>query len=418
MRQMQGIADPGVNVRAVPNLPTRRHSQVKSIAFAWLLGCVSAAMAAGAQPGTTGGSPGSGAGAKALQPFIDAHTLAGAVAVTANQEGILDTTLVGWADIAAKKPMQADDLFWIASESKPITATAFMMLVDEGRVSLDDPVSKYIPEFGNLWVGEPAEGGKVLLSRPAHAVTVREILSHTAGMAFSSPMEAPTLDGLSLKTAVASYALTPLQHEPGTKYQYSNAGINTAGRIIEVISGMPYETFLQKRLFDPLGMKETSFWPTKRQLERLAKAYMPGAGGAGLEETNIGQLHYPLDDRTARFPMPAGGLFSTAGDLVHFAQMILNGGVYKGHRLLSENAIKLMTMKQTPAGVPDSYGIGWAVGPTWVGHGGALATNLEIDHSRNLITIWMVQAGGFPGNGGDAQGQYRNAILGHLGLGK
>src|SRR5262249_1112701 len=159
--------------------------------------------------------------------------------------------------------------------------------------------------------------------RPKHPPTVRHLLSHTSGMPFRSAMEQPTLDRLTLRDCVLSYAMTPLGSEPGTEYQYSNAGINTAGRIIEVVSGMPYETFLQKRLFDPLGMKDTTFWPTEEQLKRLAKAYRP-KDKSGLEETTITQLQYPLADRN-RKPMPAGGLFSTASDVGRFCQMILNG---------------------------------------------------------------------------------------------
>src|SRR5262249_27169955 len=153
----------------------------------------------------------------------------------------------------------------------------------------------------------------VLLRRPKQAITVRHILSHTSGMPFRSAMEQPTLDGLFLRDAVKSYAMTPLQFEPGSKWQYSNAGINTAGRLIEVASGMSYEEFLDKRLFGPLGMKDTTFWPSEEQLGRLAKAYKPSADKTGLAETTIGQLHYPLSDRK-RQPMPAGGLFSTAAD--------------------------------------------------------------------------------------------------------
>jgi CubicO group peptidase (beta-lactamase class C family) len=221
-------------------------------------------------------------------------------------------------------------------------------------------------------------------------------------------MEEPTLDRLPLAVAAASYAMTPLQFEPGTKYQYSNAGINTAGRIIEVVGGMPYETFLETRLFGPLGMKDTTFWPAGRQLARLAKAYKPGKDKTGLEATTIGQLTYPLDDHNRR-PMPAGGLFSTAADLARFCQMVMNGGEFHGKRYLSEASVKEMTRRQTAAAIPESYGLGWAPGGGSFGHGGAFATNMNIDPRRGLITIWMVQHAGFPGEGGKAQGEFRKA---------
>ena len=172
---------------------------------------------------------------------------------------------VGWADVAAGMPMREKKLFWIASQSKPITATALMMLVDEGKVKLDDPVEKYLPEFKDQWLAVEQDKDHILLKKPKHPITVRNILSHTSGLPFKSALEQPTLDLLPLRVAVRSYAMTPLQFEPGSKYQYSNAGINTAGRIIEVVSGMPYEEFLDKRLFEPLGMKDTTFWPNEEQ---------------------------------------------------------------------------------------------------------------------------------------------------------
>ena len=159
--------------------------------------------------------------------------------------------------------MRTDALFWIASQSKPITASALMMLVDEGKVKLDDPVEKYLPEFRDQWLTVERDQEHMLLKKPKHPITVRNILSHTSGLPFASALEKPTLDGLPLRVAVGSYAMTPLLFEPDEKYQYSNAGINTAGRIIEVVSGMPYEDFLDKRLFEPLGMKDTTFWPNE-----------------------------------------------------------------------------------------------------------------------------------------------------------
>ena len=183
--------------------------------------------------------------------------------------------------------MKTDALFWIASMSKPMTATALMMLVDEGKVKLDDPVEKYLPEFKGQWMIAEQDKDHMLLKRPKHPITVRNIRRHTSGLRPTSVMETPTLDLLPLRDAVRSYAMTPLQFDPGSQYQYSNAGINTAGRIIEVVSGMPYEEFMQKRLFDPLGMKDTTFWPTEEQVKRLAKSYKPGKDNKGLEETII-----------------------------------------------------------------------------------------------------------------------------------
>ena len=346
--------------------------------------------------------------AATLQPFVEHHSLAGAVTLVADKDRVLSLEAVGFADVAAKKAMTTDALFWIASQSKPITCAALMILVDEGKVSIDDPVSKYLPEFKNQWLAVEQDAEHVLLKKPKQPVTVRHILSHTSGMPFKSELEQPTLDLLPLRDAVRSYAMTPLQTEPGTKYQYSNAGINTGGRIIEVVSGMSYEDFLDKRLFGPLGMKDTTFWPNEAQVARLAKSYKPNADKTDLEETTISQLRYPLSDRT-RQPMPGGGLFSTAGDVARFCQMVLNGGTFEGKRILSEATVKTMTSKQTGDAVTDGYGFGFSTGGGSFGHGGALATNMTIDTNRGLITVFLVQHAGFPGEGGKSHGAFKKA---------
>ena len=349
--------------------------------------------------------------AAAVQPFVDRQELAGAVMLVATKDKVLSLSAVGWADVAAGKPMRADALFWIASQSKPITAAALMILVDEGKVALDDPVEKYLPEFKGQMVLAEKDANHVLLRKPAHPITVRNILSHTSGLAFCSPVEEPTLDGLPLRTCILSYAALPLVFEPDSRYLYSNEGINTAGRIIEVVSGMTYERFMDERLFKPLGMKDTTFWPDEAQVARLAKAYKPGPGGKGLVEMPIAQLRYPLTDRAARFPMPGGGLFSTAGDMARFFRMVFNGGQLDGRRYLSEAAVSQMTSRQTPKNLKESYGLGWSVGETSYGHGGALSTNATIEPQQGMVFIWLVQHAGFPGDGKKAQDAFRKAAV-------
>ena len=342
-----------------------------------------------------------------LQPFVDRHELAGAVALVINPERVLDVECVGFADIAAQKPMTPDTLFWIASQTKAMTATAVLMLVDEGKIALDDAVEKYLPEFRGQLMVAGAEGGKPVLRAPSRPITIRDVLSHMSGLPFQSAIEKPTLDGLPLAAAVRSYAKTPLQWEPGTRYQYSNAGINTAARILEVVSGMPYERFLQRRLLGPLGMKDTTFWPTEKQARRIAKSYRPDASQTGLGEFPISQLIYPLSDRKHRYPMPAGGLFSTAADTAKFCQMLLNGGDLNGRRYLSKAAFAELTKRQTPTSVNESYGFGLSVGTDNFGHGGAHATGMEIRPGDGYAVVWMVQHGGFPGDGGKAQGVFK-----------
>ncbi|MDB4786366.1 MAG: serine hydrolase [Planctomycetaceae bacterium] len=343
-----------------------------------------------------------------LQPFVEKHELAGAVALVANQDGILSIETVGYSNIEANAAMKPDSLFWIASQSKGMTAVAVLMLVDEGKIALDDPVEKYLPEFRGQTVVAEKDDDHVLLRKPAHPITIREVLSHVSGLPFKSAIEEPTLDGLPLAKAVRSYAMTPLQTEPGTHYQYSNAGINTAARVLEVVSGKKYEDFMQERLFTPLGMKDTTFWPNAEQVARLAKSYRPNKAKDNLVEFGLGQLISPLTDRCNRFPMPAGGLFSTATDTAIFCQMLLKGGEFGGKRFLSEAAMKELTHRQTPDLVKNSYSLGFAVGSDWFGHGGAHATNMEIHRGKDLVIIWMVQHSGYPGDGNKAQGVFKN----------
>jgi CubicO group peptidase (beta-lactamase class C family) len=356
-----------------------------------------------------------------LQPFIDRHELAGVVTLVVSKDEVLNLEAVGYADIATKKSMRIDAMFWIASISKPITATALMMLVDEGRVHLDDPVIKYLPEFQPHIIAVAPDNSAPRVQKSQHQITVRQLLSHTSGLPFSSSIERPTLDVFSLATRVQSYSLNLLRFEPGSDYEYSNAGINTVGRIIEVVSGIRYEDFLQQKLFGPLGMKDTTFWPDDDQLVRIAKSYAPNANLVGLQETHVTQLHYPLTDRKHRYPMPAGGLFSTASDLGRLSQMILKGGVFGGKRYLSERALREMVRNQLdPARQPaaaamakfrSGYGLGWATYASGAfGHGGAYSTDMRIDPEHGLATIWLVQHAGFPGEGRKSQAAFQDLV--------
>lgn len=340
-----------------------------------------------------------------LQPFVDSNVIAGAVTLIAGRDKVLDVTAVGFMDLAAKKPMRADCMFWIASQSKPITATALMILVDEGKVNVDDPVEKYLPEFKGQTVAVGKDAGGPILKAPVHPITVKNVLSHTSGLPFKSDLEQPTLDLFPLAQRVKSYAAAPLMFQPDSNYAYSNAGINTAGRIIEVVSGMKYEEFLSKRIFEPLGMKDTTFWPNQEQLARLARAYKSVKGG--LEECPVTQLKYPLDDPN-RQPMPAGGLFSTASDLCIFYQMLANGGQLGGKRIVSEQAVKQMTSRQTGE-LKSAYGFGFTVGGGIFGHGGAYGTNSSYNPTYGLIMIYLVQHGGGKDDSGKAQQAFHKA---------
>ncbi len=343
--------------------------------------------------------------ASALQPFVDSHILAGAVTLVADKDKVLSLETVGYEDIATKKPMRANATFWIASMSKAMTAAGLMVLVDEGKVKLDDPVANYLPEFTavKLANGQP----------PAHPPTVRQVLSHSSGLAFKSAAEQPTLDVTPLSERTRSYAATPLVSEPGTQYLYSNAGINTAARMIEVITGKTFEDFMDERLLKPLGMTDTTFWPNDEQVSRLAKSYKPTADKTNIEETPISQLKYPLTDRANRTPMPGGGYFSTAADVAKFCQLLLRLGEWQGKRLLSEEAVKTMTRVQSGQAKQGerlaTYGFGLqvitsdnnaadALSQGSYDHGGAYATHMWVDPKKQRVVVFMVQqSGGFPG---------------------
>jgi len=302
--------------------------------------------------------------------------------------------------------MPPDALFWVASVTKPMTATALMMLVDEGKVNLDDPVEKYLPEFKGQMVlaasdssvrgsqGPSSSQSDHQLVPADHPVLVREILSHTSGLPFRSAAQPGALDLLPLKDAVRSYASEPLRFQPGTSFLYSNEGLNTAARIIEVVSGISYERFMQDRLFDPLGMKDTTFWPSTEQVSRLAMSYKLDKQTGNLVEVPIDQLTYPLGDRQRRYPMPAGGIFSTARDLSKFCQMILNGGVSDGKRYISSQAVHEMTSEQNLGLNSVSYGLGWYTTNGRFGHSGAFKNAIFIDPVAGRILIFMVQQSG------------------------
>jgi CubicO group peptidase (beta-lactamase class C family) len=345
--------------------------------------------------------------AERMKTFVDDGTISGAVTLVAAHDRVLSLDVVGQADLANQKPMRADSLFWIASMTKPVTAVAVLMLQDEGKLNVEDPVEKYLPEFKNQWLTKEKSSNTVTLVRPERPITVRDLLTHTSGL---GDVPAPRPDA-TLAELVMAYAQQPLRFPPGSKWEYCNSGINTLGRVVEVVSGQKIEKFFQRRIFNPLGMKDTTFWPTPGQAKRLAKTYKPGKDGKGLEETDIFFVKGGLSDRK-RTPQPAGGLFSAAADMARFYQMMLNGGELHGKRILSKQSVVLMTRTQSgdiKTGFTDgmSWGFGFQVvkepqgvtemlSPGTFGHGGAYATQSWADPKKDLIYILMIQRAGFP----------------------
>src|SRR5262245_39060334 len=211
-----------------------------------------------------------------MQKFVDDSTVSGAVTLVARKGQIASVEAVGYSDLAAKTPMRTDNLFWIASMTKPMTAVAVLMLQDEGKLNVEYPVEKYLPEFKNQWLVSERSSNSITLLRPVRPITLRDLLTHTSGLGeVPSPRPDATLAEL-----VMAYAAQPLKFAPGSKWEYCNPGINTLGRIVEVVSGQKFEVFLQRRLFGPVGMKDTTFWPSASQARRLAKSYKPATSGA------------------------------------------------------------------------------------------------------------------------------------------
>ncbi len=333
--------------------------------------------------------------AEALQPYIDSGDMPGIVSILITKDGILQTDCVGYADVEKKIPIAADQYLWIASTTKFFTATAMMMLVDEGKVSLDDPLEKYLSEMKDLKIVDEDDDDKLVLKKPENKPTIRHALSHQVGWPFQTDlMDKFGSDALPLRKEVFTASRTPLNFEPGTDYSYSELGMDAAGAIIEKVSGMPYEQFLQERIFDPLGMKDTTFWPSKEDQEnRWIHCYT--WEDDQLVETVIPMMTPPYESKTTRFPEPGSGIFSTANDLAKFFQMFAAGGLYEGKRLLSEEAILEMKKKQTPEGVAP-YGLGtYCTDGRWFGHPGALQ-NTGFASLEGVARIFIVQIGGLP----------------------
>ncbi|MDB5343341.1 MAG: estB 1 [Schlesneria sp.] len=328
----------------------------------------------------------------AMQPYMDQYKLAGVIGIVADKTGKVHyKNLLGYADVEAKTPISEDNVFWIASMSKMFAGASIMTLVDEGKVSLDDPVTKFIPQLNKWMVVQEKDESHVLLTRPTQPVTIRHVLSHTSGLTGSSELQqAAGADSAPLKARALSSVTGPLQWQPGDKYAYGNQGMNIAARIVEIVSDMPYEEFLQKRFFDPLGMTETTFWPSESQLARLAGAYGPNKEKNGFAKGGIGFLTKPLSDRTHRYPEAGGGLFSTTHDIFRYGLMLANDGELDGHRYLSHAAMDELRTEQTGK-TKVNYSLGYHLRHGMFGHDGAYGTDLSVNPQTGMVAVFMVQ---------------------------
>lgn len=325
----------------------------------------------------------------AMEAEVAAGHAAGTVTLVMKDGRVVHHAAVGLADREKQTPMSKDSVFWMASMTKSISATTILSLVDEGKLSLDQPASKWLPELGQMKLanGQP----------PSRPITLRDLLSHTSGLAF--PPRKPTDGAHSLKSYTLELVKAPLAFEPGSNYEYG-FGITVAGRIAEIVSGTPFDVLMHERVLGPLEMHDTSFHPDDRLRARIAKTYKTAEDGRGLVRAYNPFVTSDAGER--RMTEPSGGLFSTAGDMARFYQMILDGGVYQGRRIVSESAIAEMTRPHTAGGKTLSYGLGWQCSPPGkaaipgfstraFGHGGAFATHGWIDPEQRIVTVFLVQ---------------------------
>lgn len=361
----------------------------------------------------------------AMEQQVAKQEIAGAVTMVVAKDRVLHLEATGLADVASKRPMTPDTVFWIASMTKPVTGVALLMLQDEGKLKVTDPVAKYLPEFANL---------KTPSGKPAN-LTITQIATHTSGLGEAGPegQKAKTLADL-----VPLWVAAPMQYEPGAQWKYTQSGINAMSRIVEVVSGMTFDKFVQARIFDPLGMKSSTFYPDGDLRARLVTSYAKNKETGALEAVPPRADYGPRD----RPPLGNGGLYSTAPDYAKFCRMLLNGGTLDGRRYLSASAMKLLMTPQTgdlPTGFLQSeqYGnrgtnYGWGIttsilrtphdgvasmlSPGTYGHGGAWGTQAWIDPAKGLAYILMIQRSGLANSdASDARQAFQQAAAQALG---
>jgi CubicO group peptidase (beta-lactamase class C family) len=347
-----------------------------------------------------------------MQKFVDARKIAGAVTVIGRHGHIASFETVGLRDVENKKPMEPDTVFRIASMSKIATAVAVMMLEEDGKLSVDDPVEKLLPEFRGQKLIKTANGDTYTLVAPERPITIKDLLTHTSGMNCSLPAGFADLHNKRnrpLAEAIAGISQHPLISPPGKIWKYCGPAYDTLGRVVEVASGKAFEAFLEQRLFHPLGMKETTFHPSAAMRARLAVIY-----DNDHEVIKRGEKQgYPAENVV--YPAASGGLFTTAPDYARLTQMLADRGTFGGKRIMrAETIAKMASVHFTYAEkVGFTPGLGMGLGVQVVmkplevtamlpagsfGHGGAYGTQAWIDPKNEMYFILMIQRQGF-GNG-------------------
>ena len=341
---------------------------------------------------------------EALQPYVDSGQLAGAISVF-YKDGVQETCCIGYADVAQKRPIEMDNVFMQCSQTKGFCGVTIAKLVEEGKLSLDDAVSKYLPEFSELWVQAYDKDGVRMLRKAKNVLTVRMVLNHTGGFPFEISAKRNDVrgggwtGGAPLRQVAAIAAASPIMFEPGTGELYSNTGIDIGAAIVEVITGMKWEDYLKQEVLDPLGMKSTWFWPTDKQLKTKIELYETQKDAPAKWVEEMAWQQRPYNDSHV-FASAGAGLWTTANDQLKFYKMLMNLGVGEnGVRILKEETVKNLLARTTR---PDHLG-GYSLGLTapkedkedsWFGHGGAWGTNCVVNWHKKQLRLWVVQHAG------------------------
>ena len=354
----------------------------------------------------------------ALQPFVDSGELPGAISIL-YKDGVQEVACVGYADVAAKRPISLDDPYMQCSQTKGFCGVTIAILVEEGKLSLDDPVAKYLPEFGILWVQTSDKDGVRTLTKAKNTLTVRMVMNHTGGFPFELP-NFHQMGGWSrrmpLRSVAATAASQPILFEPGTRAQYSNVGIDIGAAVVEKISGKRWEAFLKERVLDPLGMTSSGFWPTDAQLAHQIELYDVKGGTPAKRRSDNPSMQRPYgDDRV--FSSAGAGLWTTARDQLKFYKMLMNLGVGdNGARILKEETVKnVLAVSSRPKGM-GGYSLGLNAPENdaddqWFGHGGAWGTNCMVNWHRKQLKLWAVQLCGGPRPWDGAREKAANAFF-------
>jgi len=335
--------------------------------------------------------------------YVDEGRTAGVITLVARRGRIAHLECFGEMDLETHRPMPEDAIFRIYSMTKIVTSVAVLMLLEEGRFLLKDPVRQFLPEFADLRVATTGADGCQELVRPCRDVTLHDLLTHLGGLSYDVVHEARDA-GRSLQEFVTEFCKGPLLGQPGLTWRYS-ASTDVLGRIVEVISGLPFDEFLQQRIFEPLGMTDTAFWVPPEKADRLAEVYKPDDQGRLVSCEGPEASPYL---KPPSLPSGGGGLVSTTSDYLRFSLMLVNGGSLNGRRLLGRKAVELMTEDHLPPGHPPlevndrGFGLGVSVVRRLAetrqlasvgafGWGGAAATQVWIDPAEEMVSMIMMQ---------------------------